>query len=438
MGLIVPKYIEIDQYAYWQTFVLYAGYVGIFHFGLLDGIVLRYSQYDYDKQDKPLLRSQLACLLSITTGLAVVCCISSFFISDSSLQIVFFLVGLDIIIGNLLTYTSIVYQITNEIPKYVTVIITERIMHVLIVLLLLVLKVDDFYWFCIAQLLGSCFGIFVGLFKSKELYIGVMPSFQVSFNELKENISAGIKLLVANWSAMFIIGSAKTFIQWHWDLITFGYISFSFSLTNLFLSFITAASVVFFPALKRTSSEKLNTLYPRLRIQMTVLLLVMLPLFYLIEYLLSLWLPKYEYSLKYFGMLLPIVIFTSRLTFLINNYLKVFRQENTMFKINTSTLLLAIIGYIPCVFIFDSLDLTLYWVVFVIMIRAIWSEVKLTKLLSSKHTKDVIIELILCVVFIISLQFEKRIIGASIYIASVTLYVLSLIFSRKRKLLLTR
>ena len=52
MGLIVPKFIDEYQYAYWHTFLLYVSYVGVLHFGLLDGIVLRYSQYEYEELDK--------------------------------------------------------------------------------------------------------------------------------------------------------------------------------------------------------------------------------------------------------------------------------------------------------------------------------------------------------------------------------------------------
>ena len=37
LTLIVPKFIDEYQYAYWQTYVLYVGYVGILHFGILDG-----------------------------------------------------------------------------------------------------------------------------------------------------------------------------------------------------------------------------------------------------------------------------------------------------------------------------------------------------------------------------------------------------------------
>ena len=62
LGFIVPKFIDEYQYAYWQLYVLYAGYVGLLHFGLLDGLVLRYSQYDYNELDKPLVRSQVRIL----------------------------------------------------------------------------------------------------------------------------------------------------------------------------------------------------------------------------------------------------------------------------------------------------------------------------------------------------------------------------------------
>ena len=65
LNLIVPKYVSVVQYSYWQTYLLYISYVGILHFGLLDGLVLRYSQYDYDELNKPLFRSQFQALFCI-------------------------------------------------------------------------------------------------------------------------------------------------------------------------------------------------------------------------------------------------------------------------------------------------------------------------------------------------------------------------------------
>lgn len=436
LGLIVPKFLEINDYAYWQTFLLYSSYVGILHFGLIDGIVLRYSQYDYQNLDKSLIRSQLIWLLRLTITSSLICCGAAFFIIDQSAKIICILVGINIFITNILFYSTYIYQITNEIPKYVTVIVIERVTNVLVVIFLLIFNIKDFYWYCIAQILGTCSGILFSIRKSRELYFGSLISKKLSLKEFKKNISAGAKLLTANWSAMFIVGGAKTFIQWHWSLIIFGYISFSFSLTNLFLSFVTSVSVVLFPTLKRLSQEKLNQLYPKLRMQMTVLLISMMVLYYPIEILLPLWLPKYTYSLKYFGMILPIVVFTSKLTLLTNNYLKVFRQEKSMLIINVSTLILAILGYVVCSYIFDNLEMIIYWTVVVIIIRAILSEIRLTKFLDINWRKDTVAELIMCVLFAISLQIESKIMGASMYLTGLVIYIILIFISPERRKLL--
>ena len=70
LNLVVPKFIDEYQYSYWQTYLLYVGYVGVLHFGLLDGLVLRYSQYDYEEIDKEAVRSQFKVLFFFTMTLS--------------------------------------------------------------------------------------------------------------------------------------------------------------------------------------------------------------------------------------------------------------------------------------------------------------------------------------------------------------------------------
>ena len=41
-GFFLPAFLKIDQYAYLKTFSLYVSFVGILHFGFLDGIYLKY------------------------------------------------------------------------------------------------------------------------------------------------------------------------------------------------------------------------------------------------------------------------------------------------------------------------------------------------------------------------------------------------------------
>lgn len=155
LGFIVPKYIDEYQYSYWQTYVLYVGYVGVLHFGLLDGIVLRYSQYDYDELEKNRIRSQFQILLAFTSILsALTCGISCIFLESTSLWIVI-LVSVGIITKNIFTYTSYSFQITNRIQKYAFLVIAQRAAYAVVVVILLALRVNDFYWYCIAELFGD-------------------------------------------------------------------------------------------------------------------------------------------------------------------------------------------------------------------------------------------------------------------------------------------
>lgn len=437
LGLIVPKYIDMSQYAYWQTYTLYASYVGILHFGLLDGIVLRYSSYDYDNLNKPIIRSQFVWLLAFTSTATLICCSISLLLSNAS-KIILILVGLSIVLTNVVSYTTFIYQITNEIQKYVSVIIIERIANIAFVMLVLLIGKQDFYWFCLAPMLGTCCGILFALIKSKDIFVGALTSFNTSVAELKKNISAGAKLLAANWSAMFIIGGAKTFIQWHWSLIIFGLVSFSFSLTNLFLTFINAASVAVFPALKRTTNDKLKDLYPRLRMQVTVLLTVMLVLYYPINFFLPFWLPKYNDSLYYFGLILPNVIFNSKVYLLTNNYLKVLRQEKSMLKINVFSLILAIAGYILFTYLFNNLEMVIYWSVFIIILRFVLSEMQLSKIFKINFIQETVSEVLMCIVFAISIHVKNNITGLIIYSFAIIFYLAYILLSPQRRVLLLK
>jgi hypothetical protein len=48
-GLIIPKYLSIEAFGWWQLFVLGSTYVGILNFGFLDGILIRWAGRDLKK-----------------------------------------------------------------------------------------------------------------------------------------------------------------------------------------------------------------------------------------------------------------------------------------------------------------------------------------------------------------------------------------------------
>ena len=428
MNLVLPKFISEYQYALWQTYLLYVGYVGILHFGLLDGIVLRYSQYDYDELDKQKIRSQFNCLLVMTSVFCLISIICASLFCKSEMRLVFIMMAVGIITRTMFTYTSYSFQITNRIKYYAEMIIGYRIFYGFGAIVMLLLGFHNFYYFCLVDLCSDIFGILFSARNNKGMYFGTSLNIKETLEEAKKNISAGIMLMISNWSSFLLTGSARLIIQWHWDKITFGKVSFAFSITNLFLTFVTAISVVLFPSLKRTDKQNLPGLYQKIRGAINPLLIVMLLFYYPGCWILRKWLPMYDNSLSYLGILLPIIIFTSKISLLTNNYLKALREEKKMLVINLASVGIAVLMFSISAYIANNLRILLMSIVIAIMICSVLSESVVMKTLNIFDVRSFLGEIAMTVVFISTTMLCSQKKGILIYVMAVVVY---LFFNRK-------
>lgn len=422
VNLVVPKFISEYQYAYWQMYVLYVGYVGVLHFGLLDGLLLRYSQYDYEELDKKLVRSQFAFLMTVTTVIAAVGIITAMLALGESYRLILIFVAVGVLSKNIVTYTSYLFQITNRIKKYAIVAISQRAFFGVATVVLLAAGVKDFYWFCIADLVGDLFAIALGFAFNRDLYLGSLISFRDTIREAGSNIGAGMLLLIANWSSMLLVGGAKMMVQWRWDELVFGQVSFSFSITNLFLSFVSAVSVVLFPSLKRMEPEKLPGLYKNLREAISLVLFFAMIFYFPGCWILKKWLPAYEASLQYLCILLPLIIFSSKVGLLTDNYLKAYRKEKQMLIVNLICVALAFGLFAFSAYVLNNMTVLLVSVVFVIMLRSVISEIIVMKTIKIKIVADFIIEIVMTVVFIVFAKLLPLWIGCGAYTAALLVY----------------
>lgn len=406
LGFIVPKFIDEFAYSYWQMFLLYVGYVNIFQFGLLDGFILRYSAFDYNDLDKPRTRSVYYVLLLFTSIPCVtLSVVALLFVNDATYQYVILLISIGIITKNLYFYTSYTFQSTNRITQYSLSVIIQRAVYVLFVVTCLVFKAHNFYYYCLAEITGDFIATLFGVFCGRELYVGKSMSFSETIQETKKCILAGMPLMVANLTSGLYIGSAKMITQWHWDEIVFGKVSFAFSLFTVFLSFTIAISVVLFPSLKRLKEEELPTLYGKIRSAISPVLFFAMLIYFPMCYILSRWLPQYAESLRYLGMLLPLMIFTAKVSLLTNNYLKVYRKEREMLIVNAVTLAVCFGGGLISAFIFNSLDLLIIVLILACVIRSIVSEMIVMKLIGQKGIVDFVIEIIMALSFVFFVRY---------------------------------
>ena len=422
INLVVPKVIDEYQYAYWQSYLLYISYVGLLHFGLLDGIVLRYSQFDYDELDKPRIRSQFVVLLITDASMAAIAIVSAALATGGVTKTIVILVALGIVTRNIFTYTSYSFQITNRINRYATLIVAQRVFYGIGIVVLLVCGIKEFYWFCAIDLCADLFGILLGSGFNKGLYFGKLIEFSEILKETRTNVSSGILLLIANWASQFMTGSAKMVVQFRWDALMFGKVTFAFSVSNLFLNFVSAVSVVLFPSLKRMDQEELPRVYRSIRGIISPVLFVVLMLYFPGCWILKMWLPKYTASLRYLGILLPIIVFSSKVSLLTNNYLKAYRQERKMLYINVASMAGGVLVYLLCGYVLNSLTLILIALVLVIMARSIVSEIVVMNIIGNSFYKEFIAETVMTVAFMLIANYMELLPGAAVYLVLLAAY----------------
>ncbi|MBO4594316.1 MAG: oligosaccharide repeat unit polymerase, partial [Clostridia bacterium] len=384
INIIVPKFIDKSQYGNWQTFVLYLGYVGLLHFGVLDGIVLRYAQYGYDKLDKKKIRSQFLLLLSILTAIFLIMTGVSVAFTTGVTRNVIIMVGIGVITRNVFTYSSYLCQITNRIRKYAILVITQRVAHALFVVVLLLFKVNDYRWYCVSDLFGDVIAVAISFGFNRELFFGSPEKPKEIFREFVKNISAGVLLLMANWSAAFLLSGAQMVVSWRWLEEIFADVALAFKVTSLVLMFVTAISVVLFPSLKRMEEEKLPLVYKNTRQALSFVMYIALLFYFPGKFILSKWLPYYSESLTYLAILMPIVVYSSKVTLLTNNYMKVYRREGTMFIVNLLTVAVGFGGFLLAAFVFNDLTQLRILIVAAVIVNSIVSEILVLKIIKVK------------------------------------------------------
>lgn len=142
------------------------------------------------------------------------------------------------------------------------------------------------------------------------------------------------------------------------------------------------------------------------------------------RYILSLWLPKYADSLVYMSVLFPVCVFESKVSLLINTYLKSMRKEFLMLKINIVSVIFSLGATVFTVKIVHNLNATIFSIVLVYAFRCILAEYHLTKILGINLLKNIIEDLLMCSIFIISGWIFNNFFSIVIYGVAYTLFVL--------------
>lgn len=427
MVMVVPKFLSVDDYGMWQLFLFYFSYLGFFHFGWEDGIYLRYAGKEFDELSPKKFSGQFYAIIVLEVVLAaLISSMGKLFISDSQKQVALICA---IWLAPLVMFNSLcnfILQITNQIKKYAKMVVLERLMLLAGVLIfLMILGLNHFYYMYAAQVCAMVAMALCGFCFCRKLFVFPPDSLFLIWQEAKENISVGIKLMIANIASMLIIGIVRYGISWGWDVATFGRVSLTLGISNFLMVFINSISVVFFPMIKRMDSSRQAGIYLDMRNILTAILFGGLLGYYPVRVLISWWLPKYADSLIYMSVLFPVCVFEGKMSLLVNTYLKSMRKEATMLRINILSVIVSAIVTFFTVGILHDLNITVFSIVWLYAFRCFVAEYVIGQLLELQLNKKIIVDFVMCAVFILSGWLFDSTLCLLVYGAAYIIYLLA-------------
>jgi hypothetical protein len=313
-------------------------------------------------------------------------------------------------------------QTTNRIKEYASITTVGRLVYGVELVLIFIFAKPDYHIIVLADVLAKTLAFIVSILWCRDIVFAKPANIVVGLRECVQNISVGIKLLFANIASMLITGIVRWGIEQKWDVATYGKISFSLSVSQFLLTFISAVALVLYPTLRRIEEENLPRIYKKIRNSLMLPLLGCMILYYPVEIVLSQWLPQYAESMRYMAILFPLCIFAAKMSLLIQTYMNVFRLEKKMLIVNVVGVAIAVITTIISVFIMENLTAAVVSIVINQVVRCLLAEYALTKQIQIDVKKNNLYEIALTVVFIISNWYIGGWIGVGVYTAVFVLY----------------
>ena len=385
LGFLLPKIIGIDDYGYYKTFTLYATYVGLFHFGIEDGIYLYYSGKSYEELNIKKFRTYFKYLVVIEIIIcSIITLISSFFLHNE-LKFIFICVAIFMVTSNIINYNKLLSQITCRFSELSIVNIIQAFLLSASVLIFWVLykncKYELNYKLFILIYISIHFVVMlIYVFRYRKISVG--PGEKKLYNEFFVFFKMGAPLLISNLCGMLILSLDRQFVNALFDNRTYAIYSFAYNMLMLITTVISSISTVIYPTIKKADNIKLDDLYPKVISYVLMFVFMCVIVYFPLVPFVSWFLPQYIDSLIIFRVILPGIAITGVISVVIHNYYKILNKNKIYFIVSLIILALSFVANLIAYLIYKntiaisiaSLFVTVIW--FFVLDRCLGYKIK--------------------------------------------------------------
>ena len=334
VAFIIPNLLGLTDYGYYKVFILYLTYVGLFHFGFIDGIYLKYGGVDYNKLNKQKFRSYFSFLSKLEFIISIVGVIATLLLIKDEKRFIFSLLFLNLLATNLTTYYQFISQITSRFKEYSLRIIILSFTNILIVGYMYLFDITDYKVYVSLIVIFNFMLLFWYVYTYREITFGSKEPIKTNKKEINSFFKNGIPLLLANLAATVVITLDKQVVEIFFPVEVFGVYSFAYSMLSMITVVVSAVGVVLYPTLKRTNISNIASNYTFLNRLIIIIVLIGIVGYFPLMWIIPSFLPNYADSLVIFRVALPGLVMTSAISAIKHNFFKITDQNIKFFFIS--------------------------------------------------------------------------------------------------------
>ncbi|MGI6122410.1 MAG: lipopolysaccharide biosynthesis protein [Saccharofermentanales bacterium] len=355
-SFLLPYFISIEDYGYWQLFILFTGYVGFFAFGFNDGVHLNYATYSYNATTASkfsTFKNMLFVMSAIETLVLMVFLIV--FIGPEHGKFYTFLFAilniLPVLINGLFTYMN---QATMRFKQYAWGNMIDKVIFVILMVFMLFAGCKSYIYYIAAYTASRYLVIGYHYISSRLVFTEKPIPFSILKPEIIHNFTSGFALMLATLLNSSIIVGSRLLIEREFGIVEFGAYSFANHTLVIASQFISAIASVFYPIMKRCKANELENAYKVFDKASTILSSVLLISYYMVAIVINLLYMQYSFILEYFAFVYPLFIFQCKSNLLIVNIYKVKGQPRKLVARNATGIVIHLVFAYSAYWIFGT------------------------------------------------------------------------------------
>lgn len=243
-NLVLPKNLSVETYAVIKTYQLYLSYVGILHFGFVDGIYLKFGGKDIKSLDWETVAVDLSSFRIFQFVISMLGILASIIIHDPVLGIA----SIMVLPTNMLNFFKYLFQACGEYSAYGRVInVVSFATFIVNIGLIGIFRSDNYMSYLVGYVFVNL-AIWLVVERLFEKKISVVKSNDVKFSmsELIAGMKEGILLTLGNFTSILTTTMDRWFVKLFIGTGAFAQFAFAVSMENFLNAAITPVSITLY------------------------------------------------------------------------------------------------------------------------------------------------------------------------------------------------